>query len=133
MKPAFSDMIQSEMEEARRVRAFLNGEDISQESPLWLAPGVPSFYNAMMHLAPQYNIVSIAENVTSAYTENGQQVYVATVTVKRGNCSRAGAATSQDQQVAKFLAYRNAVRQLIPQNGVRLVWQDKRKESRRYA
>ena len=133
MKPAFSDMIRSEMEEACRVRAFLNGHDISQKSPLWLAPGVPSFYNALMHLAPQYGIVSIAERVRSAYTENGQQVYVATVTGKRGKCSRAGAATSQDGRVAKFLAYRNAVRQLIPQDGVRLAWQDKRKEARRYA
>jgi hypothetical protein len=132
MQPTLYDMIQSEMEEARRVRAFLNGEDISQESPLWLAPGVPSFYNAMMHLAPQYDIVSIVESVRSAYTENRNQVYVATVTVRRGNCSRAGAATSQDQRVAKFLAYRNAVRQLIPQNGVRLAWRDKQKEARRY-
>ena len=133
MKTTYSDMIRSEQQEARRVRAFLNGEDISQESPLWLAPGVPSFYNAVMHLAPQYDIVSIAESVTKAYTENGQQVYVATVTVKRGNCSRVGAATSQDQRVAKFLAYRNAVRQLIPQNGVKLVWRDKQKEVKRYA
>jgi hypothetical protein len=85
MRPTCSDMIRSEQQEAARVRRFLNGEEISQESPLWLAPGVPSFYNAMMHLAPQYNIVSIAESVRSAYTENGQQVYVATVTVKCGN------------------------------------------------
>jgi hypothetical protein len=133
MKPTRNGMIQSEQQEAARVRRFLNGEDISQESPLWLAPGVPSFYNAMMHLAPQYDIISIAESVRSAYTENGQQVYVATVTVKRGTCSRAGAATSQDERVAKFLAYRNAVRQLIPQNGVKLVWRDKRREARRYA
>jgi hypothetical protein len=133
MKITLNNMIQSEQQEAARVRRFLDGEDISQESPLWLAPGVPSFYNAVMHLAPQYNIVSIAESVTSAYTENGNQVYVATVTVKRGNCSRAGAATSQDQRVAKFLAYRNAVRQLIPQNGVKLVWQDKQQEARQYA
>lgn len=133
MKITLNNMIQSEQQEAARVRRFLDGEDISQESPLWLAPGVPSFYNAVMHLAPQYNIVSIAESVTKAYTENGNQVYVATVTVKRGNCSRAGAATSQDQRVAKFLAYRNAVRQLIPQNGVKLVWQDKQQEARQYA
>ena len=133
MKPTCNDMIRSEQQEAARVRRFLDGEDISQESPLWLAPGVPSFYNAVMHLAPQHDIVSIAESVRSAYTENGQQVYVATVTVKHGNCSRAGAATSQDKRVAKFLAYRNAVRQLIPKNGVKLVWQDKQKEVRRYA
>jgi hypothetical protein len=133
MQPTLNDMIRSEQQEASRIRRFLNGEDMSQESPLWLAPGIPSFYNAVMHLAPQYDIVSIAESVRSAYTENGQQVYMATVTVKRGNSSRAGAATSQDSQVAKFLAYRNAVRQLIPQNGVRLAWRDKRKEARRYA
>jgi hypothetical protein len=126
-------MIRSEQQEVARVRRFLDGEDISQESPLWLAPGVPSFYNAMMHLAPQYGIVSIAENVTPICPKTGQSVYVATVTVKRGNCSRAGAATSQDERVAKFLAYRNAVRQLIPQNGGKLGWRDKRKEARRYA
>ena len=60
MKPTCSEMIRSEQQEASRVRRFLDGHDISQESPLWLAPGVPSFYNAMMHLASQYDIVSIA-------------------------------------------------------------------------
>ena len=45
MRPTYSDMIRSERQEASRIWHFLNGEDISQESPLWLAPGIPSSLN----------------------------------------------------------------------------------------
>jgi hypothetical protein len=132
MKPTCSDMIRSEMEEARRVRAFLNGEDISQESPLWLAPGVPSYWNAI-GLAMRYEINRSRLQIKASCNDKGQTIYFAVMTCKRGSTSRAGASCSQDRETAIELAFRNSVRQLISQEGVKLVWQDKRKEARRYA
>ena len=123
--------IQSEIREAAVIRRFLDGDDIS-DSPLWHAPGVPTFYNAVFNLAPHFNIVSISESATPIVTVNRQLAYVSTVTCKRDNFSRTGAATSYDKGIAKFLAYRNSIRQLIPQEGVKLVWQDKHRNAKRY-
>ena len=123
--------IQSEIKEAAIIRRFLNGDDIS-DSPLWHAPGIPTFYHAVFNLAPYFGIISIAESVTPIATVNGQLAYVSTVTCQRDNLSRIGAATSSDKDIAKFLAYRNAIRQLIPQQGVKLVWQDKHHNAKRY-
>ena len=78
------------------------------------------------------SIININRISEAIVTVNGQLAYVSTVTCKRDNLSRTGAATSNDKDVAKFLAYRNAIRQLIPQEGVKLVWQDKRRNAKRY-
>lgn len=121
---------QSEIEEAARVRRWLDGHDISN-SPLWCAPDVPTFYNALMCLSPAFDIVPIKEEVKLTVKPNGMPAYIATVTAKRGNLTRIGAAISSDKEIAPCLAFRNAVRQLMPLE-TELVWQDTREKARRY-
>ena len=124
-RPMLNHLIRSEKEEVARVRHFLKSADIS-DSPLWHAPDVPTFYNAVMFLAPQFDIVPVKEEVSPS-----QGRYVATVTAKRGRLSRIGAASSRDESVAKCLAYRNAIRQLLPQQS-KLGWREKRQRARRH-
>ena len=83
-RPSLAQLIRSEQQEAARVRRttgtpsggrklpfsrFLDGEDISQESPLWHAPGIPTFYNAVVNLAPRFGIAPIAETITAIATD----------------------------------------------------------------
>jgi hypothetical protein len=112
MRPTLNDMIRSEQQEASRIRRFLNGEDISQDSPLWLAPGVPSYWNAI-GLAMRYEINRSRLQIKASCNDKGQTIYFAVMTCKRGSTSRAGASCSQDRAVAIEFAFRNSVRQLI--------------------
>ena len=133
-KPTLDDLIQSEVSEARRVRAFLNGLDISQDAPLWLAPGVPSHYNAV-RLAQHFGIQRERVTVKTAANTNGQTLYFAVVTCRRGNTTRAGASCSSQQDIAVEFAFRNSVRQLLVGTLTKkqAVWQDKPKNWQRYA
>ena len=118
-------MIYSEQLEVARVRCFLGGSDISH-SPLWHTPDVPTFYNAVMFLAPQFDIGPVREKISAS-----EGRYVATATAKRNRLPRIGAASSKNQSIAKFLAYRNAIRQLLPQQS-KLVWREKRQKARHH-
>ena len=99
--------IAAEVHESARVKRYLSGQDISQESPLWHAPHVPTYYNALL-IAAQLGIQREQVTVSS----NGRQ-HFAIVTCRCGNSTRAGASTSRDSRVAIELAFRNAVRQII--------------------
>jgi len=134
VKPTLDDLIQSEVEEARRVRAFLNGEEISQTAPLWLAPGVPSHYNAV-RLAKHFGIQRERVTVKTAASGSGQTLYFAVVVCRRGNATRAGASCSSQEDIAVEFAFRNSVRQLLTGTLTRrqAVWRDKPKNWRRYA
>jgi len=133
-KPTLDDLIQSEVSEARRVRAFLNGLDISQDAPLWLAPGIPSHYNAV-RLAKHFGIQRERVTVKSSTNRNGQTLYFAVVTCRRANTTRAGASCSSQQDIAVEFAFRNSVRQLLTGTLTKkqAVWRDERKRWRRYA
>jgi hypothetical protein len=131
MQPTINDMIYSEQQEARCVRAFLEGN--LDTSVLWLAPGVPSHANAVL-MAAELDIQRERLTIKSRRNnQTGRLMYFAVMVCRRGTRSHAGASCSQDRAVAIEFAFRNAVRQLISQTGVKLVWQDKRKEARRYA
>jgi hypothetical protein len=102
----------AEIEESRIARAILNNETISPVK-LWHAPGIPTVYNAIYLIAPQKGIIPISDTIQPTATPNNQKVFVATVKAKCGDSIRYGAATSSDGSVARLLAYRNAIRQLL--------------------
>ena len=109
-KPSLNELVRSEQQESARVRRFLSGGDIS-DSPRWLAPGVPSHWNAVI-LASHHDIRRVDLSVKKAVNASGKAMYFAVMTCKRGNCTRAGASCSGDREVAIELAFRNSVRQL---------------------
>jgi hypothetical protein len=136
MRPTRSDMIRSEQQEASRIRRFLQGD--LDTSVVWLAPGIPSHANAVL-MATELDIRRVSVKATTSDEHNGMRIYFAVVICRRGNRSQAGASCSHslprcigDRETAIELAFRNSVRQLIPQGGVKLAWRDKRKEARRY-
>ena len=104
----------AEIEESRIARAILNNETINPVK-LWHDPQkrVPTVFNAIYLIAPQKGIIPIADKIQSTATPNNQKVFVATVKAASNGSSRYGAATSKDADVARLLAYRNAIRQLI--------------------
>jgi len=104
--------IQSEIEESRIAKAILNNETINPVK-LWHAPGIPTVYNAICIIAPEKGIIPIADQVKPTITPNGQKVFVATVKAQCNGSSRYGAATSKNGEVARLLAYRNSIRQLL--------------------
>ena len=112
--PSTNDCIQSEMQESRRVLAHLSGEDISA-SPLWHKPGSPTYYGALL-LADSIGAERIKEMVQEHRRVKLGMLnitYTAVVWTKTDNGIRAGAATSKYPQVARELAFRNAIKQLI--------------------
>ena len=102
----------AEIEEARIARAILNNETIHPVK-LWHAPGIPTVYNAIYLIAPQKGIIPIADKIQPTATPNNQKVFVATVKAQCNGNTRYGAATSKDADVARLLAYRNSIRQLL--------------------
>ena len=109
-KPYLNELVRSEQQEAARVRRFLSGGNVS-DSPLWLAEGIPSHWNAVI-LASLYDIRRVDLSVKQATNASGKAMYFAVMTCKRGTCTRAGASCSGDREVAIELAFRNSVRQL---------------------
>ena len=104
--------INSEIEEARRVRAFLDFTDISKESPLWHAPGVPTFWNSII-LGSQLNAQRIERKSTRSESHSGQIIHHVALKVKVGKHTRWGAASNESVEISTELAYRNAIRQLL--------------------
>ncbi len=104
--------IRSEIEESRIAKAILNNETINPVK-LWHAPGIPTVYNAIYLIAPEKGIIPIADQIRPTISKNGQRVFVETVKAKCGESIRYGAATSKDADVARLLAYRNSIRQLL--------------------
>ena len=106
--------IRSEIEESRIAKAILNNQPVKSRK-LWHDPQkrVPTVYNAIYLIAPTLGIIPIKDQVKPTITPNGQRAYVATVTAKRGEHTRVGAASSRDADVARLLAYRNSIRQLL--------------------
>lgn len=122
-KPTITQLIRSEQEEAARIRRFLDTDELD-DSILWHAPGVPTHAHAVQ-IAQQMGITRGRVLTRQSQQRNGNGVTLATVQCVHGSVSRIGAAASKDPQVAIELAFRNAVRQLIPQEGVQLVWRKK--------
>ena len=111
--------IKAEIEESRIAKAILNNEPVKSRK-LWHDPQkrVPTVYNAIYLIAPQKGIIPIADQIKPTITPNGQKFFVATVKAQCNGSSRYGAATSRDGSVARLLAYRNAIRHLITEDGL---------------
>ena len=105
--------VQSEIEESRIARLILDGHSPTNPVKLWHAPGIPTVYNAIYIIAPQKGIIPIADKIQPTATPNNQKVFVATVKAQCNGNTRYGAATSKDADVARLLAYRNSIRQLL--------------------
>lgn len=112
--PTLDEMIATERREALIALRHLSGESIDSE-PLYFrgCNGKSIFtYAGALNLAELFGIERIAETTKQA-PRNGMPATFATVTVKRGNNTRMGAAVSRHPQVAVELAARNAIRQII--------------------
>lgn len=112
MKPTLTQMIQSEQAEARRLRASLNGFDLSQTAPLWLAGGLPSHWQTIQ-IAKQVGIQRESVTVKRSTSLSGHSLYFVIMVCRDGNSTRAGASCSKERDIAIELAFRNAVRQLL--------------------
>jgi len=126
--PTTNEFINAERAESLRVLAFLDGKDVSG-GPLWHSPGVPTWYNAVINLAPAYGIVQDGKpRIQRTAQQNGMPLYLVTVPCRRGNRREIGAACSVRRQVAVQLALRNAIRKLCPQEGQHFLYFGKFKD-----
>ena len=113
--PTNDEMIQSERREALIALRRLAGESIDTE-PLWMrgTNGKPIItYAGAVNLAELFGIERVSETTKQA-PRSGMPATFATATVKLGNSTRMGAAVSRHPQVACELAFRNAVKQIMP-------------------
>jgi len=113
--PTLDEMIQSERREASIALRHLSGESIGAE-PLWMRGTDGKLiltYAGAINLAELFGIKRVSETTKEA-ARNGMPARFAIVTVKLGNSTRMGAAVSRHPQVACELAFRNAVKQIMP-------------------
>ena len=125
-----SRFTQSDVDEAKRTREWL---DTGEPQPLqWIAPSIPTAWYAIDVLAPESGISKVSEN---AKLDKEQDFFVATVTARKGHGKLArqciGAAVSKHVDIALCFAYRNAIRQLLPQDINSIRWQDTKENAKR--
>lgn len=103
--------VNSEIEEVKRAKLLYEMKfQQARKHQIWLAPGVPSVVGAVLDIAVRKGIVPLKTEFEAP--KNG--VHRCIVTAKQdGGATRIGAASSKDKRAVPFLAYRNAVRQLI--------------------
>lgn len=104
------------------VASHLSGADISG-CPLYIKTdqGPRLTYAGALLTANQLGIERISEESTPSkrfYTSMHKPFYFATVIVKLGNLTRAGASQSGHRQVAIELAARNAIQQIISHSDI---------------
>ena len=128
-----SRFTQSDVDEAKRTRKWL---DTGKPQPLqWIATAIPAAWYAIDVVAPENGISKVSEN---AKLDKEQDFFVATVTARKGHGKFArqcvGAAVSKHVDIALCFAYRNAIRQLLPQDINSIRWRDtKDNAARKYA
>lgn len=121
--------IQSEIEEAARTTAWLLTKQ--PQDTKWIAQGIPAAWYAISELAP-------ANGITCGRREAHQghdRRWYAYAVARKPSTQRAqiGAASSKDRMLALCFAYRNAIRQLLPQQGDKAWRETKDNAIRKYA
>ena len=126
--------VQSEVLEAQRVYDWINGRDMSL-CPDWIAPGIPTTYFAINVLAPIYDIEYkdvVSLEATGAAERTRWYALVKCYSLPN-NRTHIGAASAKHSIIAVYFAWRNAIRQLIPQEE-RIAYRDSSQNAqRRYA
>jgi hypothetical protein len=115
-QPTIDEMIATERREALIALRHLAGESIDSEPLYFRANDGRSIltYHGALNLAELLGIERVNETIKPAAQRNGTSVTYATVTVRLKTNTRMGAAVSQNAQVACELAFRNAVKQIMP-------------------
>ena len=112
--PSTDKFVQSEIDESRRVMAWLLDEPIPDPIE-WIAPGVPSTIYAIEVLAPKYGIKFIEIAGARRHESEAKWHVMVKCLCKPTNRQVIGAAIWEDLILATQFAWRNAIRQLIPQ------------------
>ena len=108
-RPTLLQMRESDKIDEAAIRAVLSGQELDP-TYLWHAPGVPTFANAYL-LAKQNGIVKISAEVNQ--TKDGDHIAIVRLRLPSTKSIRAGAGRHIDPLVARGVAFRNSVRQLL--------------------
>lgn len=119
----------SEIEEAARTTAWLLTK---QPQPVkWIAKGIPTAWYAISELAPKHGITCIKREARQGHDRRWYAYAVANQ--PHNQRAQIGAASSKEKRLALCHAYRNAIRQLLPQQ-TDLVWRETQSQAvRKYA
>ena len=131
--------LRSDMEEATRTRRWLLKQDMRREKRWIVDPDrkirIPTAWYAISILAKRNGITCVSKHATLATNRK----WVATVTAQIGHGKlagrRVGASSWDDRRIALCFAYRNAIRQLLPQDpNERMAYRDTQDNAlRKYA
>ena len=117
---------ESQLKDVAVIRKHISGQDIST-CPLGFKTEQGEMmltYAGAVDIAKWLGITRERVIVTESLQNRlaiPKPVYYAVVGVRRGNLTRMGASPSKEKEVAIEPAFRNGVRQIIPQQGVKLV------------
>ena len=119
----------------RMILDALDGKPLSRY-PCFHAKGIPT-YRGALELARKHGITRSGKVVVSRTLVNRYQnpyyIYQVSCEVVMGNRSLWGASQDPDAYIALERSFQNGVRQLLPQQGAKLVWRDKAQNAIRYA
>ena len=106
----YASFIKAKNLDKRMVMDYLQGQDPRKVYPLYHAPLVPTFAGAL----DIFEIRKLEKiKVETKQSQDGQYVAIVQLYDRGRDLSRAGASQDKDEVIAEWLAFSNAVRQII--------------------
>ena len=108
-QPTLQQMALADKRDELAIKALLSGRELNPIY-LWHAPLVPTFANAYL-LAKEHETTKISTEVSQ--TSQGDHIAIVRLRLPATKCVRAGAGRHIDSMIARGVAFRNSVRQLL--------------------